>query len=228
ERINSSITPDLNLIAGIQVSHYDIIPKCTIPGGLDRNEEIISQGAVFEYYTEQGNPDSRVVLNGLNNLVYQNLGLYAETNWQITPSFQTIAGIRYDLNTRYSDTPLSPRLAAIYKIKNNLTAKYIFTRAFVAPSPYYAYLVWRSQYSINIPNPDLSPEKMTSNEICFSYDDQRQIRASLSLYYNQHKDHIIIGDRLLDVNIAIDEIYLDPYDTDPIKASQSANAGESS
>jgi len=62
EKLHWDVTERFSALAGIVLAYYDIIPKATIPGGADRDGDIVSQGGAFTYYTVQGDPSSKVDL----------------------------------------------------------------------------------------------------------------------------------------------------------------------
>ncbi len=223
EVVSVDVSDTIDVLVGAVASHYNVIPKCTISGALDSDDELVAQGGTFTYYTERGNPDSKVEINALNNIVYQSVGAFAEGQWDIISSLRAVAGIRVDDDSRYDEVPVSPRAALIYSVNDNLNVKYIYTRAFVAPSAYNAYLVWRNAISINVPNPDLEPEEAESNEIVINYQVSRNLCTKLALYYTTIDNMIIIGDRYLDANIVTKDAYLSPDGSDQIWISRSVN-----
>ena len=51
---------------------------------------------------------------------------------------QTTLGIRYDNNTRFGST-INPRLGLVWKPSKQLSAKLIYGRAYLEPSPQYTF-----------------------------------------------------------------------------------------
>ena len=222
EKLHWDVTERLSVLAGIVLAYYDIIPKATIPGGADRDGDIVSQGGAFTYYTVQGDPSSRVDLPRAYNLIYQNYGFYIEGHYNATERLRLITGVRMDTNTRYSEKPVSPRFAAVYHLRDNLTAKYIYTQAYVAPSPYFGHNIYDNGTTMNIANPDLEPEKATSHEINLTYT-HKNFSCGTSLYLNKQDNLLIIGD----FASTIGQVWIDEAGTTSRLLTQSINSGQS-
>ena len=109
---------------------------------------------------------------------YQGYGAYLEMGWQASPKLKTTFGARLDRDSRFDDTPFSPRVAAVYDLKENLKLKYIFTRAYVAPAPYFGFATYDNGTLLATSNPNLQPETATSHEVDLSYAKKAWIWAS--------------------------------------------------
>jgi outer membrane receptor protein involved in Fe transport len=190
EQIRYDFSEDFSLLAGAVASYYDIIPKCTVPGGADPDDDIVSQAGFLSYYTVQGDPDSKVDVPRAHNFTYENYGLYLESQYDLTETLRFVTGVRQDFNSRFDEKPISPRLAAIYQPNNNLTAKYIYTEAYVAPSPYVSYMIADNGTSIFVPAPDLEPEEATSHEINLNYN-RKNLLISTSLFFNEQQNILL-------------------------------------
>ena len=219
---------DFTLISGIKAADYDIIPKATVPGGADTDGNIVSQAGSFTYYTIAGDPSSRVDVARATDLNYQDYGTYLEGHYQLAEQWSTVAGARLDWSSRYDETPFSPRLALIFNDEpTKLTVKYIFTKAFVAPAPYFGYNVFDNGVALNTVNADLRPEEAVSNEL------NAAIRLDewlfgLSAYYSEQDNLIAVGDLAIPgVNVIDDEVYLDEDGQVHRILTQSANGGNS-
>ena len=96
------------------------------------------------------------------------------------------SGVRYD---DYSDfgTTINPRLALVWQTKYNLTSKFLYGRAFRAPS-------FAELYNINNPvslgNPTLDPETIDTLELAFDYQLSDKVRTDVNLFHYQMR-HII-------------------------------------
>ncbi|WP_146140634.1 TonB-dependent receptor [Haliangium sp. UPWRP_2] len=224
ERLLFRLAQRLTVTAGLFVAHYDVTPKATVPGGADRALSIPSQGGSFTYYTRQGDADSLVVLPRVNPLTYQNFGGYVEANWKIFKPLRLIVGLRLDKNTRVEELAFSPRASLILNLKG-FTAKYIFSRAFVAPPPYFAYNVYYNGSSLNTSDPDLLPETAISNELHVSYF-SRYVSVGASGYYNLQDNLLLEGDRGSTANL-LGTAWLDAVGTQPVTLTHSANGGSS-
>ncbi|MBN1962660.1 MAG: hypothetical protein JW841_17140 [Deltaproteobacteria bacterium] len=56
--------------------------------------------------------------------------------------------MRSNYDSRVDTIPLSPRVAVSFDIIPELTAKYIFSKAFVGPAPYYSHSVAETERAI--------------------------------------------------------------------------------
>ena len=221
ERLDLKLTANLSVMLGAVATTYDVIPKATIPGGANTKIDIVSQGGSLEYYTEANNPASLQRVQRASNLVYQNYGAFGEAQWHPIKQVHLIAGVRVDNNSRFDAIPISPRLAAIYQPNENLAIKYIFTQAFVAPPPYFGYNVFANANAVNILNPNLEPERATSNEVNTSYT-QKQYMAGLSLFYNRMNNLFTTAVAVPPGNT---QVFLDPAGMLPRRLNHSANGG---
>jgi outer membrane receptor for ferrienterochelin and colicin len=185
-----------SVIGGMEFSHMDIIPKSTVAGtGADRNGDFSNQAGTFDYSPGTGGyvSASNISIQKVNNVVYQNVGAYLEGSLKATDQLKLIAGGRVDKNSRFAQVPFSPRASVVYSFSKGLTTKYIFSKAFVYPSPYSSFASYDNGNVLNVPNSKVEPEKATSNEINISYDTDK-MSSSLSLYLNQQKNLIILGE----------------------------------
>lgn len=226
ETLSADLGPTLSLIAGLAASTFDIIPKSTIPGGADPDGDIVSQGGSFVYYTEAGNPASRREIPRAVRTKYQNYGAYVELGWQASPALKTIVGARVDRDTRFDETPFLPRLAAIYAVTPELTAKYTFTRAYISPAPYFSFATFDNGTLLNTTNPDLEPETATSHEINLTYA-RSNLSLGLSLYRGAQKNLIHFPTLGLPQSIVQDVVFLDEAGTQRRALVRAVNGGSS-
>jgi len=110
----------------------------------------------------------------------------AQDEWALAPDWELTAGIRYD---RYSDfgSTTNPRAALVWSTTHNLTTKFLYGRAFRAPS-------LSELYFINNPslvgNLDVKPETIDTAEIVFDYRLTFSSRIGLSLFRYDARDLI--------------------------------------
>jgi len=226
EKVDAAVSDNLNITVGFEASQYNILPKSSVPGRASRGGNIVAQAGTLQYYTQRGDSDSGEEIARATELSYQNYGLYAEGAYRLSEEIKFILGGRYDDNSRFNANPFSPRASAIYSNKeSHLTAKYIFSKAFVAPAPYFAYNVFDNGNAINISNPDLEPERATSNEINLTWAYERTM-VGASVYYNQQSNLILVGDLSLPANIIDDEVYTDVAGTNKRDLTHSVNGGK--
>ncbi len=121
------------------------------------------------------NPDSRDVLY---------LSIQDEIN--LAADWGFTAGIRYDDYSDFGST-FNPRLSLVWETLNNLTTKFLYGRAFRAPS-------FAELFAINNPvvlgNPDLDPEVINTFEIALDYSPGLAHHAGVSIYKYDIKDLI--------------------------------------
>lgn len=215
-----------SVTGGLVVSHFDIQPKATIPGGADRSRDVTSQGGELEYFVGEDGTRERFTIARASNLVYQSIGGYVEAAIDIIPALRVIAGARLDYDTRIDAVPVSPRLALVVRPRKELAIKGIFTQAWVAPPPYFSNNVFFNGISINTANPKLEPERARSVELALSWTAAR-FEVDLSLYYNAQENLLVTGDQQLDVNVVRDRVYTSETGGTPIVLTHSANSGKS-
>ena len=98
--------------------------------------------------------------------------------------------------------PVSPRAALVYNgLGGKLALKYIFSMAYVAPAPYFGQNVFDNGVQISGPNPDLKPEKATSNEINATFKTSKLL-VSASGYYNYQSNLLVTAQSELPETIA--------------------------
>jgi outer membrane receptor protein involved in Fe transport len=215
-----------SVTGGLVVSHFDIQPKATIPGGADRSSDVTSQGGNLEYFVGEDGARERFTLARASNIVYQSVGGYVEAAIDIIPTLRLIAGLRLDYDTRIDEIPISPRLALVLRPRKELAIKGIFTQAWVAPPPYFSHNVFFNGVSVNAANPKLEPERARSIELALSWTAAR-FELALSIYYNEQENLLVTGDQQLDVNIVNDRIFTSETGGTPILLTHSANSGKS-
>lgn len=106
----------------------------------------------------------------------ENYGVFAQGDFAVLTNLHFNAGVRFDKYGDF-DATTNPRLALIYNPLENSVFKAIYGTAFRAPN----FL----ELALS-PSPDqLQPEEITSYELVFEQKFNRQIRGSLSGFYNQ-------------------------------------------
>jgi len=129
---------------------------------------------------------------------------YIQDEWKLDKDWYLTAGVRHD---RYSDfgSTTNPRIAAVWEAAYNFTAKLLAGRAFRAPSFTELYNI---NNPINIGNPDLRPEKISTVEAAFAWQPAPSAQIGLNVYRYRMRDII----RLIP-------------NADPTTGSTSQNAG---
>lgn len=104
--------------------------------------------------------------------------LSVQDEWGFAPDWELTAGLRYDDYSDFGGT-LNPRLALVWSTRYDLTSKFMYGRAFRAPS-------FGEMHARNNPvvlgNPDLQPETIDSYEIAFDYRPGTDLTTRLNLF----------------------------------------------
>ncbi|MEW5755701.1 MAG: TonB-dependent receptor [Pseudomonadota bacterium] len=112
--------------------------------------------------------------------------LSAQDEWRMAPDWELTGGLRYD---RYSDFggTLNPRAALVWATDYNLTTKFLYGRAFRAPS--FGELHVRNN-PVLLGNEDLDPETIDTLEVVFDYRPTFDLESVLNLYTYRISDLI--------------------------------------
>ncbi|HYW91529.1 MAG TPA: TonB-dependent receptor [Gammaproteobacteria bacterium] len=112
--------------------------------------------------------------------------LFLQDEWGFARDWDLTAGVRYDHYTGFGKT-VNPRLALVWQTRYNLTTKFLYGRAFRAPS-------FAELYNINNPvalgNPQLKPETIDTYETAFDYQYSSALRGGLNIFYYRMHDLI--------------------------------------
>lgn len=110
-----------------------------------------------------------------------------QDEWQYAPDWTLTAGIRYDSYSDFGST-INPRLALVWNAKHNLTTKFMYGRAFRAPS-------FAELFAINNPvvlgNPSLDPEIIDTIEAAIDYRPELDVRVGINLFAYNIEDLIL-------------------------------------
>ena len=116
----------------------------------------------------------------------QNYGIFAQDDFTVLTNLHLNAGVRYDQSYDRQDdfdSSWSPRAALIYDPFRQSTFKFIYGTAFRDPS----FFELSEAASLNIKP---QPEKITSYELVYEQGIGRNLRSSVSGYYNRMDDLI--------------------------------------
>ncbi|GLX79734.1 hypothetical protein tinsulaeT_30740 [Thalassotalea insulae] len=116
----------------------------------------------------------------------KNSYIFIQDVWSFTNDWELTGGIRYDHYSNFGHT-VNPRLALVWSSTRQLTTKFLYGKAFRAPS-------FAETNAINNPillgNPELDPEKLTSFELAFDYRFSEQLSFNLNLFHYDWRDII--------------------------------------
>ncbi|WP_448564854.1 TonB-dependent receptor [Thalassotalea ganghwensis] len=110
------------------------------------------------------------------NRYFQFLSL--QDQWQISSDVMVHLGLRVD---HYSDfgTTTNPRVGVVWQFDEQLTFKIFSGKAFRAPAFFDLYAV---NNPVNLGNPNLKPEKISTHEFNLSYQFNENLITNISLY----------------------------------------------
>lgn len=112
---------------------------------------------------------------------------YVQDEWSFATDWALTAGVRYDDYSDFGGT-LNPRVALVWDVSLDITAKLLYGTAFRAPS-------FNEEYGINPVangNPDLRPETIRTTEAAFSWQAARSLTVDMNLFHYDY-DRIIIA-----------------------------------
>jgi iron complex outermembrane receptor protein len=114
----------------------------------------------------------------------QSHGVYAQGDFAVLTNLHLNAGARYDQYGDF-DPAFNPRLALIYNPFKSSTLKGLYGTAFRAPN------------FMELSDPrfqDIKPEEITAYELVYEQEIGRHLRSSVSAFYNQMDDLIVLRD----------------------------------
>jgi outer membrane receptor for ferrienterochelin and colicin len=227
ERLIYNVSKKLSLRGGFLAAFYDVLPRATFRESIDQDIDIVSQADLVTYYTRKNDSSSKVEIHTANNINYYNFGSYIESNLKLSEKLNAILGVRMDIDSRFAELPLSPRVALIYNPNTNFSFKYIYNRGYLAPAPFFTYSVFDVGTRINTSNPDLKPEKASSNELNFNYAN-KNLTLGTAFYYNLQENLIFLGDASsVKANVVQDTVWTDIEGRNPKKLTRQVNSGNS-
>jgi iron complex outermembrane receptor protein len=135
----------------------------------------------FRQHREIFDPASGTVFTDANRdrLSY---GVYLQGDFMLLTNLHLNAGVRYDQYGNFNPA-FSPRTALIYNPWKTATLKAIYGTAFRAPN------------FLELSDPrfqNIQPEKITSFELVYEQEIGRYLRSSVSGFYNQMQDLIVL------------------------------------
>ena len=109
-----------------------------------------------------------------------------QDEWQFAPNWELTTGVRFDHYSDFGET-INPRVALVWATLHNLTTKFLYGRAFRAPS-------FSELLAVNNPvvlgNPGLSPETIDTFELAFDYRPVFDLQIGLNLFAYRANDLI--------------------------------------
>ena len=112
--------------------------------------------------------------------------IYVQGVMQLAPDWELTAGGRFDEYTDIGSTA-NPRLALVWSTSLNLTTKFLYGRAFRAPS--FAELLTLNN-PVALGNPNLTPENIDTVELAFNYRYSPELSLDFNIYRYEIEDLI--------------------------------------
>jgi outer membrane receptor protein involved in Fe transport len=104
--------------------------------------------------------------------------IFLQDEWRFAKDWELTTGLRYDYYSDFGST-VNPRLALVWETRHDLTTKFLYGRAFRAPS--FAEMRLMNN-PVNEGNRDLSPETINTIELAFDYRPDDKLRLGLNLF----------------------------------------------
>lgn len=114
---------------------------------------------------------------------------YVQDEWSFARDWTLTGGVRYDHYSDFGSTT-HPRLALVWEVRQDVTAKLMYGRAFRAPSFVELYATGNP---VAVGNPALMPEKITTFEGLVSWQVRPDLNASLSIFQHHIADIIALS-----------------------------------
>ncbi|MGF2734393.1 TonB-dependent receptor plug domain-containing protein [Marinobacter sp. DUT-1] len=116
----------------------------------------------------------------------RNYYAFIQDEWQFRQNWQLVSGFRFDHFTDFGNT-INPRAALIWATSDKITTKFLYGRAFRAPSLNELYV---SNNPVTEGNPDLEPESIDTYEIGLSHAVDSDLSYGINLFYYRIDDLI--------------------------------------
>jgi len=129
----------------------------------------------------------------------KNWQLFAQDIWEINPQWELTTGIRYDSSSDFGSA-LNPRLGLVWQTTPSLTTKFLYGKAFRAPS-------FQELYQANNPvalgNPNVKPEHIQTLEAAVDYRPNQKWHIGANVFTYRLTDKILfVQDKTAQVYLA--------------------------
>jgi outer membrane receptor protein involved in Fe transport len=222
ETLRVELSEDFSLLTGVFIAYSDVVPKATIPGGFDPDQDLVTQGGSFFFSDVPLGPLQPIPR--VSNVKFWTYAAYLEGQWQLLDDLRVVGGVRVTKDDHFDEIPVTPRAALIYNVTDRLTAKYMYSEAFVAPAPYFAFSTYDRGDILAQANPNVSPETAKTHEVNLTYD-RENVSLGVAAYYGSQGNLIIVSDRNLPPNFVREPVFLDG--TQSRRLVQTVNSGDS-
>ncbi len=157
----------------------------------DRKGHYIIVGTDSKWDDTEGTPDT--FLYGRHQAV--SVGAYIQDEISIGDKCTVTAGIRYDyfgIVNQTNESNISPKLAAIYRLKPNFSLRALLAQAFRDPPIAERFIKFEQGGGLRfMPNPGLRPERLViSSELGGKFNPTPNATIDFCLFYNRYNDLI--------------------------------------
>ena len=112
--------------------------------------------------------------------------IFIQDIWKIAPDWELTSGLRYDDYSDFGST-INPRVSLVWSTSLKSTTKFLYGRAFRAPS--FAELLTVNN-PVTLGNPNIEPETIDSIEIAYSYRHSDKHTSSINIFHYTIDDFI--------------------------------------
>jgi len=116
-----------------------------------------------------------------------NYNLFIQDIWTLNDKWEMTYGGRYDNYSDFGST-FNPRLALVWKTSSDFTTKFLYGKAFRAPS---FQEVYQANNPVALGNLNLKPEQIQMYEVAFDYRPSKKWHVGLNLFTYDLTDKII-------------------------------------
>jgi outer membrane receptor for ferrienterochelin and colicins len=152
-------------------------------------------GLSYKHEKLMDNGNQMKVDNPINTLKRYQWALFAENEWRVTDAIALTTGLRMNHDQNYG-TDWTPRVYGVWHATPEWSVKGGISTGFKSPSLRAAVADWGQitggggDPAIIRGNPNLKPEKSTSQELGVIWDNRRDFTGSLTLFNTDFKDKI--------------------------------------
>lgn len=110
---------------------------------------------------------------------------FLQDAWRFAPDWELTVGLRYDVYSDFGKT-LNPRASLVWQARDNLTAKLLYGKAFLAPSLVNLF----SSQAFFLGNAGLEPMDLDSQELALDYQVSKVLHFSFNIFHYHIRDRI--------------------------------------
>ena len=108
-----------------------------------------------------------------------NTSLYIQDEWLFADNWALTTGVRYDHYSDFGET-VNPRLAMVWATTDSITTKFLYGRAFRAPTINELFV---KSNPVNLGDETLDPEEIDTFELAFSQQVSPELRYSINVFH---------------------------------------------